>query len=131
MRAPPKKISVSDELATVRLGLDGVRLLAFAYLEEQVGSDQDVRQAPRVISALACLLSARLESVQRALAGHVDPRTILTPDNDVTCVDESECADTILREWSDREIADHAAEELRMARVRLERAKAGRTKKEG
>jgi len=126
MNARSKKVSLSDELSSVRMGLDGIRLLCFAYLEEQVGREQDARQAPRVISALAGLLSARLRSVERVLTGQADPRTILTTDNDVTCVDESETADVVLREWSDAEHAEHAAEELASAERRLERAKGAR-----
>lgn len=105
LRPDDRKVSIADELANIRLSVDAVRMLTFAYVEEQTGYLEDCNRAPQVISALTAMISTRLRQVERVAAGYSDPRTILAWHNEA---DDGPTPDgnreVRLRVWADENV---------------------------
>lgn len=118
-RQQPKRVSLSQELAALRGAVESIRLLGDAYVVENLGTDCDVAEAPVAMSAIASLVSARLELITLAVRGSVDPALMLAQHNDVSGVtDEPDSTEVILAAWTDEKVARMAREQLKRAEVR-------------
>jgi len=107
-------ISIGLELATISDGIDAARLLANELRTEQFGYEEDFRRAPRLIEAVLALAVARLDLLQRAIGGSVDPHWLATAYNQpLPPIDDAEQQDVILDAWSPEHRAEMAKAELR------------------
>lgn len=102
-REPRRLVSLSEELVLVGRALDAVRLLSFAYIDEQVGRIADVEAAPVAMAAVTALVGERLRLITRVARGTLDPALIHADHNDVTGCDEEDSTDLTLATWTDAE----------------------------
>jgi len=115
-------ISIGLELEVLSDAIDAARLPADEITTEHFGREQDFRRAPKLIEAVLALAVARLDLLQRAIGGGVDPRCLATAYNQpLPLSDDPEQQDLILDSWSQGHRADIAKAELR----RVKRAKGG------
>lgn len=110
-------ISLALELSTIGEAIDAARLLADEMSTEQFGHEEDFRRAPRLIEGVLALAVARVDLLQRAIRGGLDPRQLTTAYNRPwPPSDDPEQQDVVLESWSPERRAQMAKAELRRAR---------------
>jgi len=108
------RISLGRELDVISDAVDAARLLADEITTEQFSREQDFNRAPRLIKSVLSLAVARMELLQRAIGGSVDPRWLATSYNrPLPASDDREQQDVILDAWSPEHRAEMAKVELR------------------
>lgn len=112
-----RAVSLGLELVELEHVVDAARLLAAELATEQFGHLEDHRRAPRLIEAVLGLATARLELLQRAIGGQLDPRWLAAASNvPLPAVDDAEQQDLVLEPWS-------PGRRIKMAELDLERAR--------
>jgi hypothetical protein len=103
MKRERKLVSLSEEFGLIERALGAVRLLALAYVDQKVGGQADVENAPQAMAAVTVLVCERLKLVTRVARGTLDPATIHADHNDVTGCVEDGGTDLTLATWTQAE----------------------------
>jgi hypothetical protein len=110
-------VSLSDELNLILEALEGVQLLAKLQAEHHfVGKER--QRATRATAASLILLRERLQLLDRAVGGFVDPRELLMPENRAVGADEE--GDLRLPTWGTKRTMAHHKRELERAERRAQ-----------
>ena len=112
---PRKIVSLSNELDLLMGTIRGARILTEKWNEAPFGIGVDP-ELPRAISATLAILMARVDLLDRAARGTIDPRLVWRPENAAI---EDEGAEVQLPAWSDEQAAREAKREWRRCRRRL------------
>ncbi len=125
----PKKVSVSDELHTLELAVDGARRLA------QLGEESDEHETRRLqprIGAILAVVIARLHQFDRVVRGEVDPADFRAPHNTVEedgeeereeQEDGEETGDLRIEDWPPDKLREHGEDEIERAKALEKEAK--------
>jgi hypothetical protein len=116
-RAAAKTVSLSNELHLTMDVLRGALRLTQVWIDNHgIGVDD----LPHGISAMLVVLVARLQLLDRAVRGVIDPRLAWCPENDARDVPGDPHEDDVrLFAWSDRALLHHLRSEWKRARRRL------------